>query len=136
LVLSLEKGAKRPNAEANILLTMRVCNNKKWSQVFNPFKWWRSHRNVEFEGGKKSTLEVVYFAGRWWLTHVILATQEAEIRRIEVQSQPRQIVLEPLSQKYSSQKRTSGVAWSVGPEFKPRYHKKKKNVVYFTLFKN
>jgi hypothetical protein len=29
LVLSLEKGAKRPNAEANILLTMRVCNNKK-----------------------------------------------------------------------------------------------------------
>jgi hypothetical protein len=24
----------------------------------------------------------------WWLTHVILATKEAEIRRIEVQSQP------------------------------------------------
>jgi hypothetical protein len=30
---------------------------------------------------------------------VILATQEAEIRRIEVQSQPRQIVCETLSQK-------------------------------------
>jgi hypothetical protein len=38
--------------------------------------------------------------GCQWLTSVILATQEAEIRRIEVQSQPRQIVLEdPISKK-------------------------------------
>jgi hypothetical protein len=29
----------------------------------------------------------------WWLTPVILATQEAEIRRISFQSQPGQIVL-------------------------------------------
>jgi hypothetical protein len=35
---------------------------------------------------------------------VILATQETEIRRIEVRSQPRQIVGEILSQKYPSQK--------------------------------
>jgi hypothetical protein len=28
-------------------------------------------------------------AGCWWLTPAILATQEAEIRRITVQSQPR-----------------------------------------------
>jgi hypothetical protein len=33
----------------------------------------------------------------WWLTPVILVTQEAEIRRITVPSQPRQIVCETLS---------------------------------------
>jgi hypothetical protein len=36
-------------------------------------------------------------AGHQWLTSVILATQKAEIRRITVQSQPRQIVHETLS---------------------------------------
>jgi hypothetical protein len=42
---------------------------------------------------------------------VILATQEAEIRRITVQNQPRQIVCETLSQKKKpSQKRAGGVA--------------------------
>jgi hypothetical protein len=38
-------------------------------------------------------------AGRHWVTPLILAIQEAEIRRIEVQSQHRQIVQETLSQK-------------------------------------
>jgi hypothetical protein len=41
---------------------------------------------------------------------VILATQKAEIRKITVQSQPRQIVLETLSQKNPSQKRAVGVS--------------------------
>jgi hypothetical protein len=36
-------------------------------------------------------------AGCQWLTPVILATQEADIRRIIVQSQPKPIVLETLS---------------------------------------
>jgi hypothetical protein len=35
-------------------------------------------------------------AGCWWLTPVILVTQEAEIRRIIVQSQPWQIVCKTL----------------------------------------
>jgi hypothetical protein len=39
-------------------------------------------------------------SGRWWLKPVILATQEVEIRRITVRSQPRQIVLQdPISKK-------------------------------------
>jgi hypothetical protein len=50
---------------------------------------------------------------------VILATQEAEIRRIAVQSQPGQRVLETLSRKNPSQKRADGMAQGVGLEFKP-----------------
>jgi hypothetical protein len=41
----------------------------------------------------------------WWLTPVILAMQEAEIRRSKGQSQPGQIVHETLSRKKPSQKR-------------------------------
>jgi hypothetical protein len=57
---------------------------------------------------------------------IILAIQEAEIRRITLQSQTEQIVCETLSQKKKSQKRTAGVFQGVGHEFKPQYHKKKK----------
>jgi hypothetical protein len=42
--------------------------------------------------------------GHQWLMPVILATQEAEIRRIMVGSLPGQIVCETLSQKNPSQK--------------------------------
>jgi hypothetical protein len=41
---------------------------------------------------------------------VILVTQEAEIKRITVQGQPRQNVFKTLSQKHSTQKRAGGVA--------------------------
>jgi hypothetical protein len=63
---------------------------------------------------------------------VILAIQEAEIRRIIFQSQPQQIIHEPLSQKKNHKNRDGGVAQGVGPEFKPQQHpsptkKKKKN---------
>jgi hypothetical protein len=49
-------------------------------------------------------------AERWWLTPGILATQEAEIRRISVQSQPGKIDRETLSQKNISQNKAGGVA--------------------------
>jgi hypothetical protein len=55
---------------------------------------------------------------------VILATQEAEIRKIAVRSQPRQIIRETLSRKTLHKSRTGGVAQGEGLEFKPQYRKK------------
>jgi hypothetical protein len=64
-------------------------------------------------------------AGCRWLMPTIPATQEAKIRRVQVQSQPRQTVCETLSQKNPTQKR-AGVAQGEGPEFKLQYHKEKR----------
>jgi hypothetical protein len=67
------------------------------------------------------------FAGCQWLRPLILATQEAEIRRIVVWSQAGQTVARPYLEKNPSQKREEGageVAQGVGPEFKPQYHQK------------
>jgi hypothetical protein len=47
----------------------------------------------------KTRTKKIFVARPWWLTPVILATQQAEIRGITVQSQPRQIVPKTLSQK-------------------------------------
>jgi hypothetical protein len=52
---------------------------------------------------------------------ITLAIQEVEIRRIKVESQPRQIV--PIWKKNPSQKGAGGVPQGVGPEFKPQYCK-------------
>jgi hypothetical protein len=41
---------------------------------------------------ERNQLQEYILARHWWLIPVILATQDAEIRRITVQSQPGQIV--------------------------------------------
>jgi hypothetical protein len=71
---------------------------------------------------KKSEAQV----GRLWVTPVILAIQEAEIRRIGDRSQPEQIVLETLTQKKLFTKKAGGVSQDVGLEFKLQYCKEKK----------
>jgi hypothetical protein len=50
-----------------------------------------------------------------WLTPVIPATQEAQIRRTEVRSQPRQTVYKTLLRKYPTEKRAGRVAQVVEP---------------------
>jgi hypothetical protein len=60
--------------------------------------------------------------GCQWLMPVIVATQEAEIRRIAVRSQSGELVCETLSQKKPITKRVDGVVQGEDPEFKPQYH--------------
>jgi hypothetical protein len=65
----------------------------------------------------ENTLGARHLDGHWWLIPIILAIQEAEIKRIVVRSQSGQIVHKTLCRKYRTQKRTSRVARS--PKFKP-----------------
>jgi hypothetical protein len=62
---------------------------------------------------------------------VILATQEAVIRRTVVQNQPGQIVDKPYLEETHHKERAAGVAQGIGPEFKPQYPKKKINSVLY-----
>jgi hypothetical protein len=57
----------------------------------------------------ESGIEAAGAAGCLWLTPVILAPQETAVRRIEVRSQPGQIVRKTLILKNPSQKRL--VTW-------------------------
>jgi hypothetical protein len=55
---------------------------------------------------------------------IILATQEAELRRIMLQNQPQDKQFVKPYPKNPSQKRTRGLAQAVGSEFQPKYWKK------------
>jgi hypothetical protein len=57
------------------------------------------------------------FGRPWWLTSIILATQEAEVRRISIQSQPRQIVHETLSPPPPKKSQKKG--WWNGSRYRP-----------------
>jgi hypothetical protein len=63
---------------------------------------------------------------------VILATQEAKIRRIAVRSQPGKIVPKTLSQTKSPKK---GLAEQCIPEFKHQYYKKCQFFLPFFFYK-
>jgi hypothetical protein len=58
------------------------------------------------------------------LTSVILAIQEAKIRRITVQSQHRQIAVRPYLRKKEKKKKQERVGGVVQGEFKHQYPKK------------
>jgi hypothetical protein len=58
-------------------------------------------------GEKKKQHERLHTARHRWLTPVILATREAEIRRITVRDQLRHIVRETLSQNTQHEKRAA-----------------------------
>jgi hypothetical protein len=78
--------------------------------------------------GYKGSSQKQRLDGSQWLAPVILATEEAKIRRIRVQSQPEQIVFETLPQKNPQQNRAGEVALSPNPSTtKKRKKKFKKN---------
>jgi hypothetical protein len=69
-----------------------------------------SKNNIQwaFRISSHSFPEKVYKLAGWFIP-IILATQEAEIRRISVQSQPGQTVCKILSQRNPSQKKVVGI---------------------------
>jgi hypothetical protein len=68
----------------------------------------------------------------WWLTPVILATQEAEIRRIVwFKASPGKQFCETLDRKNPSQEGVDGMTQSIDFEFKYQYCKKKRLSLHF-----
>jgi hypothetical protein len=75
----------------------------------------KKKKKIQSKGGKPRPQKITHVRRQWFMP-VILAAQEAEIRRITVQRQYRQIVRETLSQK-------NPVQTPVSPK-----KKKKKNI--------
>jgi hypothetical protein len=68
----------------------------------------------------------VILTGHWCFMPVILATQEADIRRMVVWSQPGEIVRKTLKKKTPSQTRAGAVAQVISPGSSPSTTKKAK----------
>jgi hypothetical protein len=64
---------------------------------------------------KSEILQNSFLAGHWCLTPVILATQEADIRRIEVQSCPGKQFVRAYVEKTQHKKQ----GWQIGPRCRP-----------------
>jgi hypothetical protein len=62
-----------------------------------PPKCWNYKHELNALVAINFNFKKILLAGHWWLTPIILATQETEIRRISVQSQPCQIIHKTLS---------------------------------------
>jgi hypothetical protein len=74
--------------------------------------------NPSYLGGRGRRIMNLILACSCWLAPVILATQEAEMKRMVIQCQPKQIVHKTLSQKHPTQKGL--VEWINGlPSIKP-----------------
>jgi hypothetical protein len=66
----------------------------------------------------------IILARHRWLSPITLATQEAEIKRIKVQSNQANSLRDPILKKAHHKTRAGRVAQGVDPEFKPQYQKK------------
>jgi hypothetical protein len=78
-------------------LYLELCSLQYFNEKIIPFFKHSENRNA-FKKKKKKKLH-----WRQWLTPVILVTQEAEIRKTVIRSQPGQTVHKTLSRKYLSQ---------------------------------
>jgi hypothetical protein len=77
-----------------------ICHGSPLSH-YNENLLWTMYKQMSVAAFQQNLI----YAERQWLTPVIPATQEAEIRRIAVRSQSRQIACKTLSQKNPTQKK-------------------------------
>jgi hypothetical protein len=88
---------------------VKSCNQASLQNVSFLFGW---QEEIKSEKGGQATG-----------SYLECSDQEAEIRRIVVQSQPGQKVREILTQKTLHKNRAGGVVQGEDPEFKPQYQK-------------
>jgi hypothetical protein len=108
LLLELSFGPSAGRFFPSVLsfLESKVTAKQKDSRGRN---WRGKNRARKEQDGVRSVISAVFqewvHARCWWLTSVILAIQESEIRRIAVWTQPQQRVCKTLFKKNSTQKK-------------------------------